>query len=134
MVSFKSFRGFDHRLLARTRLATIRSDCFGGRTQVLSSKTRRQWFGFWSPPSKPVQPNLPEERTTRCEFQAFQRVPWALRLICEMSKLWAYWVQYMQPYIYIYFLWVFKASFCIREILGSYIQCGNLTLKTLETL
>ena len=74
MASFKSFWGFDHRLPTRTRLATIRSDYFDGRTQVLSSKTRRQRFSFGSPPSKPIQPDPPEERMTCCEFQAFQQV------------------------------------------------------------
>ena len=39
--------------------------------QVPSSKTQRQRFGFESPPSKTVQPDLPKERMTSYGFKLF---------------------------------------------------------------
>ena len=57
-----------HRL-GCTRPATTQSDSSSGRTRVLSSKTRHWQFDFSSLPSKPVQPDPPEERTTSCDFK-----------------------------------------------------------------
>ena len=54
---------------AHTQPTTTRSDSSSGQTRVLSSKTRCWRFGFSSLPSKPVQLDLPEERTTSCDFK-----------------------------------------------------------------
>ena len=57
--------------IARTRPTSTRSDCFGGQTQVPSSKTRCWWVGFKSPPLKLVKPDLPEKHEHSGEFSSF---------------------------------------------------------------
>ena len=54
---------------AHTRPTTTWFDSSSGRTRVPSSKTWCWRFGFASLPSKPVQPDLPEERTMSCDFK-----------------------------------------------------------------
>ena len=56
---------------ARIRPASTRSNCSGGRTSIPSSKTRRRWVGFESPPSKPMKPDPPEEHEHSSEFSSF---------------------------------------------------------------
>ena len=56
---------------ARTRPTSTRSNCSGGRTPIPSSKTRRRWVGFESPPSKPMKPDPPEEHEHSGEFSSF---------------------------------------------------------------